>query len=206
MTKQELQKKYGDEEIFVVNSNDIVLYSGFKSYDSQIGQQYIEYLKHQGFFIKRYDAEFNPRYKQIIPYCLVKSGNTGAIYMTQRIKGDSRLIGRVSIGQGGHINPIDDDSNNIILSGIKRELNEELGIVDKDIAEIFLRGTIYDPSDEVGKDHLGLIFQVTVINDDIKVAEKDTLEGSWAFIKKLKDNYDNMENWSKIVFDNVVMA
>ncbi len=61
----------------------------------------------EGFFVERAVAETRPEWKQLIPYTLV-AGPEGVMLMERtKAGGDARLHHKLSIGVGGHVNPID---------------------------------------------------------------------------------------------------
>ena len=64
-------------------------------------------VEEEGFFVEREYAERTPTLKQIIPYTLVTRGEE--ILLLQRTKGggEARLHNKLSIGVGGHVNPVD---------------------------------------------------------------------------------------------------
>ena len=86
---------------------------------------FLERIEANGFFVERAYAERTPTLKQVIPYTVVVSGD-GGVFLTKRLPqgGESRLVGKLSIGIGGHINPV--DHGDIIAEGTARELEEEL--------------------------------------------------------------------------------
>src|SRR5262245_66513838 len=68
---------------------------------------FLDRLGEAGFFVERERAERTPAWKQLIPYCVV-AADERVLLMRRRAKGgEARLYGKLSIGVGGHINPID---------------------------------------------------------------------------------------------------
>ena len=61
-------------------------------------------FENKGFFIPRYDAEYNDAMQQIIPYTIILNKNESKMYVSYRIDGDPRLNNVYSLGFGGHIN------------------------------------------------------------------------------------------------------
>jgi predicted NUDIX family phosphoesterase len=63
-------------------------------------------------FADRPAAESDPSRKQIIPYAVVLRGDQ--VFAAERLTGggESRLHGKLSIGIGGHVNPIDERAAN----------------------------------------------------------------------------------------------
>ena len=102
-------------------------------------------------FLRRNYAEHDDNFRQVIPYCLIKNGNTWGSYIRGESGGEERLYETYSLGFGGHV-AIEDCmiyykdlkkgnsflNNNIsiahsLISGIEtgvfRELYEELGVI-----------------------------------------------------------------------------
>jgi hypothetical protein len=82
------------------------------------------------FFVRRAEAEQDPSRKQIIPYVLIRKGDTYLHYVRGKGSGEKRLVAMGSIGIGGHINHGDES---LFLTGLdfyeealQRELHEEL--------------------------------------------------------------------------------
>ena len=61
-------------------------------------------------FMPRSQAESDEKYKQIIPYVIITHDAKYLCYVRGKRAGEARLLGQMSIGIGGHINPGDDES------------------------------------------------------------------------------------------------
>lgn len=147
-------------------------------------------------FIPRPEAEEDPNYKQIIPYVVLRQGDK--IFTTRRLNkgGETRLHGKVSIGIGGHINPVDETSKEkVLMRGLERELNEEVSIEKR--GELVPVGVINNDTNDVGSVHLGLCFTMEV-QGEVKVKETEKLEGLWLTVPELMEYWDNMEEWTQI--------
>lgn len=147
-------------------------------------------------FIDRPAAEEDPSYKQIIPYVVLTQ--KGRVFTTRRLNkgGESRLHGKLSIGIGGHINPVDEtDRHSVLMKGLERELEEEVYIQHR--GELVPQGFINDDGNGVGAAHLGLCFSMEV-EGEVSVKETEKLSGSWLSLQELRSEYDNMETWSQI--------
>lgn len=160
-----------------------------------------------GDFALRYKVELRPAFKQIIAYALIVAPD-GRIYTTERLQGDPRLVGKISIGQGGHINSedVDEDDYPSIGEALARELEEELGL-DRFRYEETHVGFLHDNSNDVGQVHLGVVYIIKVNEEDaanIKSNEPNKLRGFWCDTPTLQAYRDAsmMETWSEIVFDN----
>ena len=113
-------------------------------------------------FIPRSQAESDPSHKQLIPYVIMTYGGKYLSYVRGRRAGETRLVGQRSIGIGGHINPVDDetplfdaDFGDAYCTAVKREVDEEVfvdtGHEDRVVA------LLNDDSTDVGKVHLGIV-------------------------------------------------
>ena len=147
-------------------------------------------------FIPRPDAEGDPSYKQIIPYVVLKRGEQ--IFMTRRLNkgGEARLHGKISIGVGGHINPVDEtDSRKVLMRGLERELDEEVYIEQR--GELVPCGFINDDTNGVGSVHLGMCYTMEV-KGEVSVKETEKLSGGWMTLGELEGSFDDMETWTQI--------
>ena len=88
-------------------------------------------------YVPRPQAEKDNSYKQVIPYVLVFDSESKVLHY-QRCGSEKRLSGLYSAGIGGHVNDKDTGSSifDIVVTGLKREMFEELGV---DIAETQLQ-------------------------------------------------------------------
>ena len=144
-------------------------------------------------------AEQDETMKQIIPYMVFKHKDKYFIYKRLPQSEEERLREKYSMGIGGHINPVDNNSNNILEEGMKREFEEEVDYNHDYKTKII--GFINDDSDSVGRVHFGVVVLVEGNNDKIEVKEKDKLSGKMMTLFEAKKFRDKMEGWSQIVFD-----
>lgn len=212
MTREEAAQKYGDNKIMTAPKSIVNLLI-----EEQAGTPAaISILNTAMISAYRRDAEFDSEYLQIIPYVIICGADFDNddsddlyIFTTHRIGGDNRLVGKYSIGTGGHI-----EDGEHIGAAVMRELEEEVGLKMGMFFDLVGNGghfshaatadlsLIYDPSSEVNSVHVGLIL-VCVVEDmnSIKVAEPDKLEGEWVKVDDLFDRFDAnglLEGWSHI--------
>ena len=147
-------------------------------------------------------AETDNSFKQIIPYLFIEFEDKILTYERTKKQSESRLHNKLSIGIGGHINPIDDfmDSD-IIIECLKREINEEIDI--ELINDPIFIGIINDDLSEVGKVHLGLVFKAKAKTEKFEILEKDKMIGKWSSSTEIEKDFDRMESWSQIVLDSI---
>lgn len=153
-------------------------------------------------FLPREDVENDPSKKQIIAYCVIEKGDS--VFMTKRLKKqtESRLHGLHSIGVGGHINTTDIiDGVNVVKEGLLRELNEEV-YISPDYDVKFL-GVINDNATSVNSVHCGACYLIKLKSGDCSVKETEKMEGFFVKKSQIKDYYEYLEGWSKIVVDSV---
>lgn len=173
--------------------------------------QVLERIDKHGFFVERPYAERSPHLKQVIPYTVVvlEDAERGPLVLVVRRLpqgGEQRLVGKLSIGIGGHINPVDnDDDQHVAESGAIRELEEELFLSGERRVEAI--GLINDDSNPVGAVHVGLV-QVLYLgaNGSVRVREEDVLEGTLVPPSELQRQLEegaNFETWSRMLVENL---
>lgn len=165
-------------------------------------------MSNQLFYMDRKLAEDDPSYKQLIPYCMLTSHDGIFVYQRTKKAGDSRLHELYSLGIGGHINPIDSESNdwvNTYNKSIERELEEEVSIDKTKYDTNCIVGLIYDPSNSVGQVHFGIIHEIG-FNKTPKLQSSDPVLTNGEFRANLwiKENKDKFENWSKLIIENMM--
>ena len=185
------------EKVLVVKTEKLAKYiSGRTGLLTEDREAMLEIIVNEHEFIDRPAAEDDPSYKQIIPYVVLT--RKGLVFATRRLNkgGESRLHGKVSIGIGGHINPVDEtDRRSVLMKGLERELDEEVYIQGR--GELVAQGFINPDGNGVGGGHLGLCFSMEV-EGEVSVKETEKLSGGWMSLQELRGEFDNMETWSQI--------
>lgn len=163
------------------------------------GEEILDFVEANHEFLPRADMELDPSYRQIIPYVAVTRGDE--IFATRRLNagGEERLHGKLSLGVGGHIERVDDDtSEGILMRALEREVAEEVAVGH--IVSLTPLGVINENGDEVSRVHLGFLFRMEVTGD-VAVRETDKLAGEWLKLSELGGHYDEMEGWSRVAAD-----
>ncbi len=156
-----------------------------------------------GRYMDRPLAEEDSRFKQLIPYVVVRHGERIFLMLRTDAGGDARLHGKASIGVGGHLNPADDGAD-ALMAGLSREWAEEL---DADWEPEFeLIGFLNDDSDPVGAVHLGVVFSVEAAGRSVDVRERDKLEGAFVGRDDIAASWERLETWSKLLADALGLA
>ncbi len=155
----------------------------------------LDVVSRQGFFMRRGDAEVDPTHKQVIPYLVLRDGERWFLMRRTRAGGDARLHDRWSIGVGGHLNPGDGD----VLGGLRREWGEELvADFEPDYAPV---GLLNDDTTAVGSVHVGFVYVADAGGRPVAIRETDKLEGAFAGTAEVAAVLEDLETWSRLVFD-----
>ncbi|HRU29293.1 MAG TPA: NUDIX domain-containing protein [Treponema sp.] len=160
-------------------------------------------------FILRAEAEHNPAYKQLIPYCLIQDQD-GTFLSYERKGTEKRLHGLMSLGVGGHINPVDTRSTQgtalaeTLQKALNRELEEEIGLTPEK-SDCTCLGLIHEDRTPVGQVHIGIVYLVRTRKEHLRIGEElgtvywlraeDITQAMGA-----KDNDAEFEYWSELAF------
>lgn len=167
---------------------------------------FIETCTAAGFqFINRQDAENDPSYKQIIPYIILQTKDFKKTAIYNRQGSEKRLHDLWSVGIGGHINPIDmeaekDSFQQILMTGMERELNEELEKRPEQDKPVFM-GVINENMTDVGNVHLGAVFRILTDTPEKYVPGSELFQFAWKETINLEQL--NLELWSKLALELV---
>lgn len=149
-----------------------------------------------GRFLDRAVAEESPAWKQLIPYVVVRDGRSVFFMERTDAGGDPRLHHRASIGVGGHLNPVDEGQDPLMV-GLRREWAEEL--VAEWTPDFRLVGLLNDDTNPVGSVHLGVVFEVRADGRAVAVRETDKLRGRFAEPHEVIAAWERLETWSQLV-------
>jgi predicted NUDIX family phosphoesterase len=147
-----------------------------------------------GRFEPRPAMEADPRFKQVIPYLVLRDGEHWFLMRRTRGGADVRLHQRWSIGVGGHLNPGDLD----LAGGLRREWREEL--VADFVPAFRPVGLLNDDETDVGAVHIGVVYEADAAGRPVAVRETDKLAGSFADEMDVAAVRARLESWSEIVF------
>ena len=149
----------------------------------------------EGRFRARAEMERDRRFKQVIPYLVLRDGVRYFLMRRTRAGGDERLHDRWSIGVGGHLNPGDGD----LGGGLRREWAEE---VEADFTPEFrLVGLLNDDTTEVGSVHVGAVFVADAAGRRVAIRETEKLSGAFADREAVAAVTADLETWSRLVFE-----
>lgn len=186
------------EQVLVVKREKIKKFiAGKNGLITENVPELLEIIRNEHEYMPRAEAEEQPAFKQIIPYVILRQGDK--IFVTRRLNkgGEARLHGKISIGVGGHINPVDEQGD-MLMKGLWREIHEEVELHSH--GELCSCGFINDDSNSVGSVHLGACFTLET-EGEVTVKETEKLEGLWMTLPELKASYDYMETWTQIALE-----
>ncbi len=152
------------------------------------------------FFMDRAAAEEDPSHKQLIPYCIFRCGSRILHYTRGKAGGESRLHARISVGVGGHVNPIDMGEGRTgpeaYHAAVTREIEEELGLPEQHVHHII--GLLNDESNTVGQVHLGIVHLVDLTSDQVISREDALIDLAFSELSDLAgEGFERLETWSQ---------
>jgi predicted NUDIX family phosphoesterase len=186
-----------EEQVLVVPRERIMGARAWRGMLAPGAGPFLDVIASEGRFEPRAAMERDPRFKQVIPYLVLRDRGRYFLMRRSRAGADERLHDRFSIGVGGHLNPGDVD----LTGGLAREWSEEL--VADFVPEFRLLGLLNDDETDVGSVHLGVVYLAEAAGRPVAVREIEKLEGRFAAPSALLSVYDRMETWSQLVFDFV---
>jgi predicted NUDIX family phosphoesterase len=194
--------KYGGEQVLVVPRvlfDKIGAFEGILTHELDAAvAQLLDPANH--FFMDRAAAEEDPSHKQLIPYCIFRCGDKILHYTRGKAGGESRLHAKISVGVGGHVNPVDTDGGKTgsaaYHAAVTREIEEELDLPEEH--EHHIIALLNDESNAVGQVHLGIVHLVDLKSDAVASREDALLDLGFSPLSKLDSSlFDRLETWSQ---------
>ena len=185
------------EQVLVVPRAAVIQGRGWRGVRTEELEGVLDTIARQGRFEPRSLVESDPRWKQVIPYLVVRDGPR--YFLMQRTRGgaDARLHDLWSIGVGGHVNPGDGG----IDGGLQREWREEIDAQFEPDPRLF--GVLNDDLTEVGRVHLGVVFVADAKGRPLTIRETGKLSGAFATVSQVRAVADRLETWSQLVFERL---
>jgi predicted NUDIX family phosphoesterase len=161
-------------------------------------------IRRLGTFRPRSAMEEDPRWKQVIPYPVLRDRERWFLMRRTRAGADPRLHDRFSIGVGGHVNPADGGLDGDLSKALRREWTEEL---DVDFVPAFrFVGLLNDDTTPVGAVHLGLVYEGDAAGRPVAIRETDKLTGRFAESHEVAAVAESLETWSRLAFEFIENA
>ncbi len=198
-----------EEQVLVVERDVVERVGMFQGLSLDV-ERYLDafFARDVARFMPRSRAEADPAFKQIIPYVIMTHGRKCLSYIRGVRAGETRLVGRRSIGIGGHINPTDDeaplfelDFREVYQAAVKREVAEEVAVETAHPDRVV--ALINDDSNEVGQVHLGIVHLWEL--EAPTVAKREQMITQMAFLtpSELHAERDNLETWSQLCLNHL---
>jgi len=152
------------------------------------------------FFMERAAAEKDPSYKQLIPYCVFRCADRILHYTRGKSGGESRLHAKISVGVGGHVNPVDTGGGKTgpaaYHAAVTREIDEELELRQDHPHRII--ALLNDDSNAVGRVHLGIVHLIELASEAVSAREDALADLGFAALAELNGPlFGRLETWSQ---------
>ena len=183
------------EQVLVVPREAIVPGEGWLGVRREGIDVALSTVAREGRFVLRSVAEEDPTHKQVIPYLVLRDGGRWFLMRRTRAGGDTRLHDRWSIGVGGHLNPGDAGVDGCL----RREWAEELAA--DFVPDFEPVGLLNDDTTAVGAVHVGFVYAADAAGRSVAIRETEKLVGAFAATDEVAAVRDDLETWSRLVFD-----
>ena len=197
-----------EEEILVVPESVVSAIGTIDGFESDV-DRFLHPILSSGeiSFQPRGAMETDPSFKQLIPYVLLEWTNADGVthlftYTRGGGGGEARLHAKRSVGIGGHISREDAAGGaDPYVTGMQRELAEEVQLESG--YDEFREGLIYDPSNDVGRVHLGVVHRFVLHVPSVQSNEPELAEGGFVSLADLRAERDRLETWSQLAIDAI---
>lgn len=194
--------KYAGEEVLVVPRKLLDEIGSFEGLRTEGLEEAVARLLDPAnhYFMDRAAAEVDPTHKQLIPYCLFRCGDRILHYTRGKAGGESRLHAKISVGVGGHVNPIDTGDGRTgpaaYHAAVTREIEEELDLPE--LHEHRIIALLNDESNPVGQVHLGIVHLVDLKSDAVASREDALMDLGFTPLVDLRGPwFERLETWSQ---------
>lgn len=194
--------KYAREEVLVVPRKvleEIGVFEGIRTegLDASV-RKLMDPANH--IFMDRAAAEEDPGHKQLIPYCIFRCGDRILHYTRGKSGGESRLHAKISVGVGGHVNPVDMGEGrtgaDAYHAAVTREIEEELDLPEEHEHRII--ALLNDESNTVGQVHLGVVHLIDLKSDAVSSREEALADLGFTPLAELNGAmFERLETWSQ---------
>lgn len=191
------------EQVLVVKRGELELHLTNERLITHEMPAIISFIIENHFFVPRAQAEYDKNLKQVIPYVIIRKNNQYFLLRRLNRQMETRLHDRLSLGIGGHINPMEikEEDCSIIESEMRRELQEEVFI--ETTKELKCMGILNDDSGGVSDYHIGVVYLLEA-EGEVSVRETEKMEGTWADYAELESVFQNLETWSQIIVESLI--
>ncbi len=197
-----------DQKVLCISAEDLRSVDGKRDWlQTKNLDKYISLFNKKWLFVRRWDAEEDANFKQIIPSIILKYKkdweSTYFLHKQSSKISEKRLADMFPIFLGGHVEEVDGMvwDKNLIENATTRELEEEATIWDNIINKEFKWIIYIEDENIVNHMHIWLVWIYTVDWEKIEMNE-DKLE-KIGFVNKdfLVQKKEQMTYWSQLYVD-----
>jgi predicted NUDIX family phosphoesterase len=159
----------------------------------------------------RREAEDDHSVVQLVSVFVVHFEDLYLTYKRTKRLPESRLHGSYSMIFGGHLNPEDMPPLFNIFDPIDgaafmfRELVEEVVFPPGKRPSISYKGVLYDDSRELSRQHLGIVYDVSLRSPEYAIGERGFLmDPKFESLDAICGRREQFENWSLLILDNKI--
>jgi predicted NUDIX family phosphoesterase len=153
-------------------------------------------------------AEDHWGFKQIIPYLVLKYEGLYFNFARTKTGGETRLFDKRSMGVGGHINDTDLQTDHpdltTYMTGLRRELSEEVNIHSETPPYFELTGILNDDESPLGRVHFGVVYTVHIDTDNVELLEDSAADPRFSTKEELMRDLSSYETWGKAVIEELL--
>lgn len=192
-----------DQEVLVVERDLLFAVGGLEGFRPSANLTWFQnFLKGEGFFMRRGDIEDSPCVKQIIPQVAVIHDKKLFVHKIPETGGEGRLHGKCPIFLGGHMEPMVGGGQESITRAAWREVSEEIGEIE--YGELQFLGFVHTEATPVSAVHFGVVFAVVVDEPyGVNSTDEGISEGGYASLEEIEARWDYLTEWSQLAFPAV---
>ncbi|MDD2919729.1 hypothetical protein [Rhodoferax sp.] len=207
-----LPKKYANEQVLVVQ------YASLSELLPTVGvwpvrDKLLDLVAKPG-IMRRDQAEMTTAVTQLVAYYIVVNESRLLTHRRTRRQPEKRLTAVRAIGLSGHMTTSDLQTlltRDLFHAGehtgyANRELAEEVAVRVSSKHPITLRGFIWEPIDDFGKQHLGLIYIVPA-EAEFRVLEPGLIgEAQFSTLPEISRSVDAYTSWSRLLLQSNLLT
>lgn len=205
---QDLPRKYADESVLVIPYE--VLNKALPSVGIWPVTEKLLQLISRPSVMRRDDAERSTTVTQLVAYYLVTNGNRILVHRRTRRQPEKRLTAIKAAGFSGHMTTSDLQTlttRDLFHQGTdsgyaNRELAEEVAVRLSSCEPILLRCCVWEPVDDFGKQHLGLVYVVPA-EETFQILEPGLLaDAEFKSLTEIRNTLTEYSSWSRLLLES----
>ena len=179
----------------------------------------VECIQKNCSWLPRDEAERSEDVMQPIPCALIRSRSSEYLVLRRVRETRSDLRERISLISGGHVDRPAGDENSVVdqpitsllLTTLRRELDEELGVRDVAESEIVPVGLVIDHTSVAASRHVAFVYEAVIVEEVKPQAPEEfslrsQLNGVRYTAKALSEFHKSFDPWSTILFEDFVAS